>query len=57
MGLAVLEKQYLEELMANTQGDMREACRIAGLSRSRLYGLMKKHEIPRVPFSKTPGQS
>jgi len=42
------EKQYLKDLMKNTQGDMQEAVRISGLSQSRLYSLMKKHGISRT---------
>jgi two-component system NtrC family response regulator len=39
------ERQYLEELITHTEGDIKEACRVSGLSRSRLYGLLKKHDI------------
>jgi two-component system NtrC family response regulator len=41
------ERQYLEELMAQTGGDMEQACHIAGLGRARLYGLLKQYGIPR----------
>lgn len=44
-GIASLEQQYLQDLMLLTKGDIKEACRISGLSRSRLYGLLKKHKI------------
>jgi two-component system NtrC family response regulator len=42
------EWQYLQELMATTGGNIRNACEISGLSRARLYQLIKKHgiEIP-----------
>jgi two-component system, NtrC family, response regulator len=40
-----MESQYLQELVAATRGDMRAACRISGLSRSRLYALLKKHNV------------
>jgi two-component system NtrC family response regulator len=43
--IAEMEKQYLSELMAYTKGNIKEACKISGLSRSRLYGLLKKHDI------------
>jgi two-component system NtrC family response regulator len=43
--VARAEQQYLVELMARTQGNIREACQVSGLSRSRLYGLLKKHGI------------
>jgi two-component system NtrC family response regulator len=42
-GLARLEKEYLSSLMQQTNGNIGEACRISGLSRSRLYTLLKKH--------------
>ncbi|MFZ2634653.1 MAG: sigma-54 dependent transcriptional regulator [Desulfosalsimonadaceae bacterium] len=41
------EKQYLNDLMAQTNGDMARAVQLSGLSQSRLYFLMKKHQIPR----------
>ena len=40
-----MESQYLHELIAATKGDIRAACRISGLSRSRLYALLKKHNV------------
>lgn len=45
--LAEVERFYLVELMRCTEGDVSCACRISGLSRSRLYALLHKHEIPR----------
>ncbi len=39
------EKQYLQELAARVGGDVREACRISGLSRSRYYELLKEHGL------------
>jgi two-component system NtrC family response regulator len=44
---AQAEKQYLQDLMASTGGKIKEACRISGLSRSHLYGLLKKHDLSR----------
>jgi two-component system NtrC family response regulator len=41
------EKQYLGDLMALTGNDIGDACRISGLSVSRLYALLKEHDIPR----------
>jgi len=41
------EKQYLQELMALCGENIAEACRIAGLSQSRLYALLKKNGISR----------
>ena len=45
--ISEVEKQYLKDLMEQTQGNMKEAIRISGLSQSRLYSLMKKYRIPR----------
>ena len=44
-GLARLEKDYLLQLNRRVNGDMKEACRVSGLSRSRLYALYNKHNI------------
>jgi two-component system, NtrC family, response regulator len=44
--LTQMERQYLKDLLALTHGDIPEAMRISGLSRSRLYGLLKKYQIP-----------
>lgn len=41
-----IEREYLKDLLSLTGGDIEEACRISGLSRSRLYGLLKTHELP-----------
>ncbi len=43
--LAREEYQYLKELMTLTSGNIREACKISGLGRARLYQLIKKHSI------------
>jgi len=40
-----MESQYLQGLVTGTNGDMSASCRISGLSRSRLYALLKKHNI------------
>lgn len=42
------EKKYIRELLSITKGNIKEACKIAGLGRARLYGLMKTHGISRV---------
>jgi len=42
------EKQYLYDLMLLTKKEIKEACRVSGLSQSRLYYLMKKHKISRT---------
>lgn len=41
----VIEKKYLNKLMKTTNGDISKACAASGLSRSRLYGLLKNHQI------------
>jgi two-component system NtrC family response regulator len=40
--VADAEKQYLDNLMSITGHNIKEACRISGLSRPRLYALLKK---------------
>jgi len=41
------ERNYLIDLMALSGQNIQEACRISGLSQSRLYALLKKHDISR----------
>lgn len=43
--IASQEKIYLEKLLSQTGGNIKECCSIAGLSRSRLYDLLKKYEL------------
>jgi two-component system NtrC family response regulator len=43
--IAELEQRYLKELMTRAP-DMHQACAISGLSRSRLYALLKKYNLP-----------
>ncbi len=45
--LEITEKQYLKDLIAYTKGDIQEACRISGLSKSRLYVRLKKYALSR----------
>ena len=40
-----IEKQYLLRLMAESSEDIEKACKLSGLGRSRLYGLMKHHAL------------
>ncbi len=47
-GLARIESEYLADLMCATSGNIPQACRISGLSRSRLYTLLKKYGIAPV---------
>ena len=43
------ESRYLKDLMKLTEGRINEACRISGLSRARLYALLKKRNISTKP--------
>jgi two-component system, NtrC family, response regulator len=45
----VAERQYLQDLIVQTKGSIREACRISGLSRSRFYALLKEHGLSNNP--------
>jgi two-component system NtrC family response regulator len=40
-----IEKQYLLCLMEKAPDDIENACRLSGLGRSRLYGLLKRHAL------------
>jgi two-component system NtrC family response regulator len=39
------DSQYLQALMKTSNGNRKEACRLSGLSRSRLFDLLKKYNI------------
>lgn len=39
------ERQYLESLLKKTKGEIKEACQISGLSRSRFYARLKKYKL------------
>lgn len=41
------ERQYLIKLIKKFPGDLSKACQVSGISKSRLYDLLKKYEIPR----------
>jgi len=41
-----VEKKYLQQLMRIVAGDIEQACRISDVGRTRLYDLLKKHNIP-----------
>jgi len=45
--LSKVEETYLQDLMSAARNDIMKACKISGLSRSRLYELLKKHGVPR----------
>lgn len=43
--LATLEKDYLTRLMNLTNGNIPYACKVSGMSRSRLYEILRRHKI------------
>ncbi len=43
--LAKAENKYLQELLQLVQGDVKKACSVSGLSRTRLYALLKTHDL------------
>ena len=43
-----MEVRYLQDLMNATAGDVQQALALSGLSRPRLYALLKKHGISRL---------
>ena len=45
VAIAEAEKRYLRRLMTSTGGNILEACHVSGLSRSRLYQLLKDYNI------------
>lgn len=47
MSLEETEKRYMQSLVHHTEGNIQEACRISGLSRSSLYARLKKYNIDR----------
>ncbi len=52
--LAQVEKRYLQDLMQQEKGNIQAACRVSGLSRPRLYSLLKQYEITPSPAVKLP---
>ncbi|MEA3358257.1 MAG: sigma-54 dependent transcriptional regulator [Thermodesulfobacteriota bacterium] len=40
-----MEKKYLKDLIKLTKGNIKEACRTSGMSRSSLYDHLKRHKI------------
>jgi two-component system NtrC family response regulator len=43
--IAEMEEKYLRDLISFTKGNIKEACQISGLSRSRLYLLLRKYNL------------
>lgn len=50
--MAAAEQTYLMALMRRTGGNIKQACEISGLSKSRLLALLKKYDTPRFRESK-----
>ena len=46
--LARMEREYFQKLMRHTQGNLKAASRISGLSRSHLYTLLKRFQVSRL---------
>jgi DNA-binding NtrC family response regulator len=44
---ARVEKEYLKKLLEKAGSNRKEACRLSGISQSRLYALLEKHGLPR----------
>ncbi len=51
----IMEHRYLEKLNQLTRGNRKEACRVSGLSRTRLFELLKKHRLADRPASDRTG--
>ncbi|TKB28315.1 sigma-54-dependent Fis family transcriptional regulator [Desulfopila sp. IMCC35006] len=43
--IADQEKKYLRQLLAVSKGNIQRSCEVSGLSRSRLYDLLKKYQL------------
>lgn len=43
--VAEVESRYLRELLAACGGDIPKACALSGLSRPRLYALLKQYAL------------
>lgn len=46
--MAQFNESYLKRLMANSQGNIDSACEMSGLSKPRLYQLLRQHGITRT---------
>ena len=44
---SLIEKQYLQNLIEKTEGDINKALETADIGRTRFYSLLKKHQIQR----------
>jgi two-component system NtrC family response regulator len=45
--IAAAEREYLERVIKTSRGSLEEICRLSGLSRPRLYALLKKYNLTR----------
>ncbi|NLT24091.1 MAG: sigma-54-dependent Fis family transcriptional regulator [Syntrophorhabdus sp.] len=45
--VAAAEREYLERVIKTSRGRLEEICRLSGLSRPRLYALLKKYNLTR----------
>ncbi len=45
--LSRAEKEYFKQLIVQTKGNIKDACKMADLGRTRLYTLLKKHGLKR----------
>ena len=54
--VAAVERQYLHDLLTHTRGDLDLAGEISGLSRSRLYALLRKHKVTAPTHATTSGK-
>lgn len=43
--IEVIEKDYLQNLLDLTNGNVKQSCEMAGLSRARYYALLKLHDL------------
>ena len=51
-----VEREYILALLAFVRGDVAKACRVSGLSRSRLYQLINQHRLAE-PHGDAPASS
>jgi two-component system, NtrC family, response regulator len=48
--IAEIEEDYLKTLFLNTNGDITKAMKISGISKARLYALLKKYKLKPLMF-------
>lgn len=51
--IAEAERLYLQDLISLTRSNIKQACQVSGLSRPRLYALLKKYKTSREGESQT----